>query len=149
MAKKHGGRTLVGLGGCFLVAAGLLGLAGCGTPTGQVTGKVFWNQKPVPRAELLFEATADAQLQFFGNSDEEGKYHVSYRTFKGLPVGRYKVTITNYTLPGGKPLPEGEKGRVLIDGGKAVQTAFTFEENISQGMQTLDFELSRGQKQKN
>lgn len=130
------------------MTAGLLFLGGCGVPTGQVKGQVLWNQKPVARAELCFESTTDAQMQFFGSADDAGNYHVSYRTFKGLPVGQYKVTIIHYTLPGGKPLPEGEKGRVLIDDGKAIQTTFTFQENIAAGAQTIDFELAKGQKLK-
>ncbi len=133
----------------LLVVGGAAWLSGCGVPTGQVTGTVTWNQKPVPGAELIFESTADPKEQFFGRGDDQGKYHVGYRTLTGLPVGRYKVTITHFTLPDGKPLPGGEKGNILRNEGKAVPLVFTFEEEISQGRATLDFDLSRGKKQKN
>jgi hypothetical protein len=56
------------------------------------------------------------------------------------------VTIRRYTLPGGKPLPEGEAGDDLKNEGKAVMTATVFEQQIADGANSIDFELTKGLK---
>lgn len=130
--------------GCLLLASGLVWLAGCGTPTGQVTGTVTWKQKPVAGAELVFEAVNKPEDQFFGLAADNGVYQVSYRTYKGLPIGRYKITVTRYSLPDGRPVPEGEKGAVLKSQDKLVKSVFTFEKDIGSGANQIDLELTAG-----
>ena len=88
----------------------MLLLAGCGTPSGQVSGKVTFKDQPAAGAELKFESASNAEEQFFGIAGDDGAYALSYRTLDGLPPGRYVVTITHFTLPGGRPLPSGEEG---------------------------------------
>jgi len=121
-------------------------LAGCGSAAGQVSGKITFKSQPVPDARIAFKSLAEADHEFFGVSNENGEYQVSYRTFKGLPAGRYTVTINRHVLRGGKSIPTGEKGISLIDAGKTIQQAFTFEKDIVAGANTLDFELSTGTK---
>lgn len=123
-----------------------LGIIGCGTPVGQVTGKVTHHGSPVAEAQLVFRSTAKSDDQFFGLSDQNGTYHVSYRTYQGLPVGDYEVTVTWHTLPGGKPLPPGETGRVLKETGKAVKHEVVFQKQISRGTNAIDLELNDGKK---
>lgn len=132
--------------GCLLLASGLVWLSGCGTPTGQVTGTVTWKQKPVAGAELVFEAVNKPDDQFFGLAADNGVYQVSYRTYKGLPIGRYKVTVTRYSMPDGRPVPEGEKGAVLKSQDKVVTSLFTFEKEIVSGSNQIDLELTAGAK---
>jgi hypothetical protein len=136
---------LAGWTGCGLLL-GMFCCVGCGEPVGQVTGLVTWKKQPVVGAELVFQSSSKPEETFSGNSGEGGKYQISYRTHKGLPVGAYKITITRYTAPGGKDLPAGEQGDVLKSQGKAVRQAFAFEKTITAGANAIDFELSEGKK---
>lgn len=134
----------------LLVAGGLCWLSGCGaSPTGQVTGTVILYQKPVAGAELVFEAVDNPHEQYFGASGDDGQYRVSYRTKKGLPVGTYKVTVTRYSLPEGRPFPTGEEGAVLRSQGVGIKKSFAFETPIVAGPNTVDFVLTSGQEVKN
>lgn len=127
----------------WLPCAALFLLAGCGVPVGQPTGKVTWKGQPASGADLTFQSETDPALQFFGRSGDDGGYQVSYRTYKGVPVGRYKVTVAWHFLPGGKPLPGGEAGAVLRNSGKALKQGFVFEADVPAGASTHHFELSR------
>lgn len=124
----------------------LVALGGCGGAVGQPTGKIVWNGQPVAGAELMFESDRDAALQFFGRSGDDGVYQLSYRTFKGVPVGHYKVTVTGTFLPGGKPLPTGEAGVALRSSGKAARRAFLFERDVAAGSSTIDLDLGKAAK---
>lgn len=131
----------------LLIPLVLSAIAGCGASTGQVSGKVTFKSQPVSRGNLVLKSSAQPDLEFFGMVREDGSYQISYRTYNGLPVGKYTVTISRHVLPGGKDLPAGEKGQVLIDAGKTIQQAFTFEKNIVAGNNGIDFELSEGKMQ--
>jgi hypothetical protein len=120
-------------------------LPGCGSPAGQVEGTVTLNQKPVADAEFLFESTADAHEQFFGTSNIDGWFTVSYRTKKGMPVGTYRVIVTQHTLKKGT-MPTGEHAAILKGQGATVKVCHAFERTIAAGMNNLRFELSEGTK---
>ena len=135
-------RWRIAVFGLILVAL----VPGCGPSVGQVQGKITFKQQPVTSAELLFLSEANPDQQFSGIARPDGTYQVSYRTFKGLPVGRYSITITRHVLPGGKALPEGEKGAVLKQSGQALKETYVFEKDIAAGANTLDFELQAGKK---
>lgn len=123
-------------------------VCGCtGASTGQVGGKVTYQGLPANGAEMQFISTTDPDHVFFGMSAADGEFQVSYRTFDGLPVGRYKVLITIYTLPSGVPFPPGEKADTLKTEGKLVQNTYEFERDIHPGQNTMDFEITQGQKQ--
>ncbi len=122
----------------------LTSLAGCSKPVGQVTGKVTLKGEPVAGADVMFQSVAEANDQFFGNSGEGGAYAVSYREYKGLPVGSYRVVVTRFTQTDGKSLPGGEQGRVLKTTGNVAKKAYQFEKEIAAGDNTLDFELTQG-----
>lgn len=129
-----------------LLLVGGVVLAGCGTPVGRVTGKVTHKDQPVAGAELVFQSEAKKDEQFFGNAGDDGTYQVSYRTYNGLPVGRYQVTVRHYTLPNGKPLPPGEAGAALKSDEKAVERVYVFTKEIVTGTNAVDFELTKGKK---
>lgn len=125
-----------------------LPLVGCGSgePSGQVSGKVTHNGAAVAGAEMNFQSTTNADQVFNAISGEDGAYQVDYRALEGLPPGKYKVTIRRYTLAGGKPLPEGEAGDELKEQGRVVMSMVVFEQEIVEGENALDFELTKGQK---
>jgi hypothetical protein len=123
--------------------------AGCdrgGEPTGQLTGKVTLKGQPVDGAAMVVQSTTNPDDVFTGGSSRDGKYQVSYRILDGLPVGRYKVMITVYTLAGGVPFPPGEKADELRNEGKLIESSYVFEHDIAAGANTIDFELTQGQK---
>ena len=130
------------------VACGLLFAAvGCGGATGQATGKVTRNGKPVSSAEITFASATDPEATVHGASGPDGVYHLSYITGGGIPPGKYKATIAFYTLRNGKPLPDGEEGSALRgDETKVIRHAVEFERDIAAGSNPHDFELNDGKK---
>lgn len=130
---------------CGLFAVVLLAAAGCGQPAGQPAGKVTWKGQPVAGAELAFEPGAGPEAAAYGTSGQDGTYTLEFRKGGGLPAGPCKVTITRYTLPNGKPLPEGEEGAALRgDGEKVRRHSVVFDKEIATGPNALDFELTEG-----
>lgn len=120
------------------------GVAGCGPGVGRVTGRITLKGEPVVWADLRFESASTPAGEFFGLITDDGTYAVSYRELKGLPIGSYRVTVTRYTQPDGKPLPAGEAGRVAKSSGKVGKTAYQFEKEIVAGTNAIDLELSDG-----
>ncbi|MSQ93597.1 MAG: hypothetical protein EXR98_03470 [Gemmataceae bacterium] len=129
-----------------LSLAGLVALAGCSGSGGKVTGFVTFDNKPVDRADVVFELLDDQDERYFGASNEAGEYLLDYRAKAGMPVGRYRALVTRYTLPGGKPLPPGEQGAVMKHTDEAVRQSYSFEVDINAGANKADFELTRGKK---
>jgi hypothetical protein len=79
-------------------------VGGCDAPPqGQLNGRVTYQGAPVAGAEMLFASTTEENSQFSGVSGTKGEYYVSYVDPAGLPPGRYKITITVYTIPAGVP----------------------------------------------
>ena len=130
------------LGLCLLAAI----LAGCGGRLGQVKGKVTLDGRPVAGADLFFKSTTKPECEFFGVSGEDGVYQVSYRTFGGLPGGRYDVTVTRHVLGDGAPLPAGEEGDAAKSEGRALKQIYLFEADVAAGDNEVSFELSRGKR---
>ncbi|MFO0966260.1 MAG: carboxypeptidase-like regulatory domain-containing protein [Gemmataceae bacterium] len=130
------------LGLCLLATV----LAGCGGRYGQLKGKVTLNGGPVAGADLAFKSATKAEHEFFGVSGEDGVYQVSYRTFSGLPTGRYGVTVTRHALGDGAPLPAGEEGDAAKSEGRTVKELYLFEAEIAAGDNDVSFELSRGKR---
>ena len=132
-----------------LLVSACVGLSGCGgPPSGQLTGKVTDNGNPVSGAELEFASTTNPDDLFRGSSGSDGTYAIDYRALEGMPPGTYKVTVRHYTLPGGKPLPQGEEaeGFDYIGEGKAVLRSAVFDQAVSDGSNEIDFELTKGRK---
>jgi len=117
---------------------------GCGAPVGQPTGKVTFKGTPVAEAEIKFVSLENPDHEFFGTSQDDGTYTVSYREMKGLPTGKYTVTIVRTTLRNNKPIPAGEEGQAARDSDRAVKKAYQFEKDIVEGSSAIDFELSQG-----
>jgi hypothetical protein len=136
----HPGRAARGLFAVVLLAA-----VGCGQPAGQPAGKVTWKGQPVAGAELAFEPESGPEAAAYGTSGQDGTYSLEFRKGGGLPAGPCKVTITRYTLPNGKPLPEGEEGAALRGDEERVRRhKVVFDKAITPGPNALDFELTKG-----
>ena len=123
-------------------------LAGCGPAVQDVTGTITEGGKKIGNAEILFQSTDDKSKRFVGNSISDGTYQLDYRGKGGMPFGKYKVTIKHYTLPDGKPLPQGKAGEqafALIEEGKAKQVIHTFDRQVTSSSSVMDFDLKEGE----
>ncbi len=130
---------------CGLLVVGMLVVVGCGGATGRPVGKVTWKGSPVAQAELRVVPASDPDRAVFGVSGPDGAYHLDFGRLGGVPAGACKVTITRYTLPNGKALPEGEQGAALRgDADKVVRHFYEFDRDVPAGGTTINFELSEG-----
>lgn len=118
-----------------------------GEPTGQPHGSVTLQGSPAAGAQMRFESTANPDYLFIGAASRDGIYHLSYRTFDGLPIGHYRITITHSTPQGGKPQVRSEE-EGSSDDENAVQKSVVFERDIAKGSNAMDFELTQGQEVK-
>jgi hypothetical protein len=140
-------RALARAAACGVFVTGLLAAVGCGGATGQPTGKVTRNGKPVPDAEITFTSATNSRATVHGSTGPDGVYHLSYIRDGGLPPGKYTVTVAFYTLRNGKPLPDGEEGAALRgDDEKVIRHAVEYDRDIAAGGNPHDFELTEGRK---
>ncbi|MBS0264032.1 MAG: hypothetical protein JSS02_19000 [Planctomycetes bacterium] len=98
----------------------MLTLAGCGAEVEvpelyQVTGKVTYQGKPVPRAKITFIPMNKDDAKRAGlpgdraaaETDDDGNFLVTWGTEnEGAPAGKYMVTILAYPEPGPNDDPE-------------------------------------------
>jgi hypothetical protein len=133
-----------GIGIASVLIWGTMTLFAGGPPTGRPSGRVLLDGKPVVGCDMRFVPADDPDQAFIGISGGGGDYQVSYRTFNGLPVGRYQVTITRYETADGKELDYGEESEAQTSDAKAV--SYSFETDIARGSNAVDFELKQGQK---
>lgn len=145
MFSMHLRKSAIRLAGLFLLFTSVC-VAGCGTQTAQVTGKVTSQDQPVPGAELTFQPVADPGDQFSGMCNTDGSFLISSRGRPGLPIGAYKVTVTRYATKDGKTIPPGEQGDVLKNTGKTIREAYEFEQTLTAGSNSVNLELSKGKK---
>jgi hypothetical protein len=133
---------------CGLLLAALTAAAGCRGSSAQATGKVTLNGQPVPDAEVVFRTDARPDAAVFGKSGADGSYYLNYPTPDALPAGKYKVTVTRYSLKNGKPLPPGEEGEALrADEEKVLRHDYVFDKEVVAGQNRIDLELKEARKQ--
>lgn len=127
---------------CFSCLAVLLAAAvGCGSPSGEVSGKVTLDGNPVVGAEVTFVAPADMldRTDAIGYTQEDGSYRLVYPGDAkfNIPTGDYKVTI------GGGDAADGMSDGPAVK----VPSAYRGEDTllsatIASGKNEIDFELS-------
>lgn len=129
----------------ILVAVVLLSLTGCGTPTARATGTVTRAGKTLEGVEITFERDGSPEYSVHGKVGPGGRFYLNYPSVQGMPLGRYRIILTRYTLPNGKPLPGGEEGEALRAEESRVQKSMVrFEKDLSAGNNTLDLEWNEG-----
>lgn len=133
------GTAKAGLGA--LVVLGLILAAGCGKRV-NVTGKVLENGKPIAQAELRLASESDATLFVSGISDQNGVYMLDTAGKRGIPPGRYKVSITWWRLRDGKPLPEGEAGSALRGTSKVRSFSAELSTEIKADSSSVDLDVT-------
>lgn len=136
VARRAALSTLAGL--CFMA------FSGCGGDTARLSGKVLLQGQPVPKAEIELAPVDDATRNYRGISLADGTYQLDYGQAAGLPLGKYRATVTFYQTKDGKPLPEGEAGQGLKSSGKAVARKYVLELNVEKSSTNIDLNLDQG-----
>ena len=128
----HGTITIYGL-------ALVIAVAGCSArPAGQpeiapVSGTVTLDGQPLGGVSVVFES--DRGVLSFGNTDNEGRYSVSYiRSAKGAGLGRNVVRISTPMIGPSSPL---RKDRIP----SIYNTASTLAVDVAKGSNVFDFAL--------
>jgi hypothetical protein len=129
----------------LLAIALLAGLTGCGGAAGQVSGRVTAQGQAVPKAELVFALENQPAEVFYGVSQDDGTYVVDVAAKRGLPPGKYQVTVTDYVQPDGTPVPGGEEGVVLRNSGRAIRRTHALTKEVAAGANEIELKLEEGQ----
>lgn len=118
-------------------------LSGCGSVS-DVSGTVKKDGQPLPDADLVFAPEGkEGERVFYALSVEGGKFQVDYGEEKGMPPGKYNITVTWYTLPNGEPLPPGEAGANLKTTDKVRKLTKEFSRDVSSGDNKLELDVSK------
>jgi hypothetical protein len=137
--------VVAGLAGlAWAVALGLLGLPGCasGPPSGQVSGRVMCEGKPVAEGRITFTntETGAADDALLGSDG-------TYTLRAPLPVGEYKVMVSPLIVRqqvGGKGPVVGEE-KPAPDIPEKYRTIGTTElkATVKEGKNPLDFDMRK------
>jgi hypothetical protein len=116
-----------------------LGFIGCtARPTGQpeiapVSGTVTMDGRPLGGIAVVFES--EGGVLSFGNTDDEGRYRVSYiRSARGAGLGRNVVRISTPTMGPSSPLRKDTIPAIY-------NTASTLAVDVTKGSNVFDFPL--------
>jgi len=132
-------------GRLWLVIGLIAVLSGCGSGASlkDIPGSISVDGKGADGAVVMFHA-ADASLPHVatGQADADGKFHVTYNQQKGIPVGKYKVTVI-WPDPSMKPT-ESQKmmgltpdAPDLLKGKYGSKSSSTIEIEVTSGMKEL------------
>lgn len=98
-----------------------------------VSGTVTMDGKPLGGVAVVFES--DRGVLSFGNTDDEGRYTVSYiRSAKGAGLGRNVVRISTPTMGPSSPLRKDKIPSIY-------NTASTLAVDVAKGRNVFDFTL--------
>lgn len=129
-------RATIAICGLALVIA----ITGCSArPTGQpeiapVSGTVMLDGRPLGGVSVVFES--DRGVLSFGNTDDQGRYTVSYiRSARGAGVGRNVVRISTPMMGPSSPLRKDKIPSIY-------NTASTLTVDITKGSNVFDFALT-------
>lgn len=117
----------------------VIAVAGCSArPAGQpeiapVSGTVTLDGQPLAGVSVVFES--DRGVLSFGNTDDEGRYTVSYiRSARGAGLGRNVVRISTPTMGPSSPLRKDKIPSIY-------NTASTLTVDVVKGRNVFDFTL--------
>lgn len=117
----------------------VIAVASCSArPRGQpeiapVSGTVTLDGQPLGGVAVVFES--DRGVLSFGNTDDEGRYTVSYiRSAKGAGLGRNVVRISTPTMGPSSPLRKDKIPSIY-------NTASTLTVDVAKGSNVFDFTL--------
>lgn len=114
--------------------------AGCNN-SAQVSGSISYRGQPAAEVEVSLESVDEKTQRFTGITREDGALFVSYREGSGMPVGRYKIRVKQFSRLDGLALPAGEEGQAMRQTGNAMGKQYIFEHDFSAGDNTLNLRL--------
>jgi hypothetical protein len=116
----------------------VLVVAGCGTRTGNVSGTVKYQNKPLPGGSITF--LSDSKNSVTATIDKDGKYSAPK-----VGVGQARVTITplinmgGMTMSTGTPTPQAPPPALPPKFNDPDKSGLTYD--VTVGDQTKDFNL--------
>lgn len=131
------------LRGSRVPAAVLLALAlGCaGAGTGDVSGTVTYDGKPVEQGAIAF-VPADGKGPTAGATITDGKY-----TASKVPVGTAKVSITGVKVTGKKKMYDDPQAPLVQTAAELLPAKYNeateLRYDVQRGAQTKDFDLAK------
>ena len=133
-----------GCGGLFVGLAAALLTCGCASSdlpeTGEVTGVVTLDGKPVPKATITF-APEEGRTSI-GETDEKGEYVLGYTPkVPGAKVGRHTIRISTFRAGTGDPGDSNRVAEVPEIIPEKYNKKTTLSEEVEAGKNTLDFKL--------
>lgn len=124
-----------------LLAAGVLGLAGCGGGDASVAGTVKYDGTPIDAGAITFMPAA-GEGKKVGARIYDGKYTIEPTL--GLAPGPYKVVV-NWDKKTGKRVNTGGEGAMRDETKEGLpakyHTSSTLTAEVKAGSNTLDFDL--------
>ena len=122
---------------CLLLAMGyLLLLPGCGSNQAQVSGKVTLDEEPLKTGTIVFQGEG---LPMATGQIKDGSYVLNTGTERGLPPGKYQVTVSAYQSKG-----DGDSElvpKLLTPQRYNNPETSEFEADVQPGSNTFDYAL--------
>lgn len=136
----------------LLAFLALLSSLGCGGPEGpklvEVQGKVTYQDKALEKARVTYLPVPGTEgVGGTGITDAEGNYTITYRRGgTGLPVGKYKVTVSKRLMPDGSIPPEDVEpmdspARETLPGTYSQEEQTTLTKTVSETGGDYNFDL--------
>jgi hypothetical protein len=95
----------------------LVAVAGCGSSTSTVGGKVQLDGAPVADADIAFHPPPGKGSSFHGRTGSDGAFTLQPGADKkGPPPGQYKVTVSRYIQADGKAPPADDVVMLKLGG---------------------------------
>lgn len=118
----------------LLLSLGVAGIVGCGGPKSKegnfkvtpVTGKVTLNGAALADADVMFQLEGTPPAEYTGTAaktDAQGNFEAITGTRKGAPAGKYKVVVSKWVGPDGKPVTPDPTAGMDLEQMKANGTA--------------------------
>lgn len=134
-------RMIIGAAIAIVVVV-VIGFFWMGKKEAHVAGTVTLDGTPLSDAQVVFIGEdANNQSPVVAQSDAAGKYSLTGNTGGGIPLGKYRVAVSKFSLPDGT-LPAGEGlEKARVDGLLVNTLAKEYED---QATSPLKFELHKG-----
>jgi hypothetical protein len=122
---------------------GITFLAGCGSNSAPVSGRVTLNGKPLANARVTFQPQSGSETGGLGSSaitDQDGNYSLKFigKDSEGAMVGKHRVTISSRSGP--EEDDSGKTSNELVPEQYNTKSTLTFEVP-SGGSKEANFDL--------
>lgn len=130
-------------GAALVLAAGLVGLVGCGGGRVPVAGSVSYDGKPIDNGTITFVPAGGGDLEKASTVVKDGAY--KFEPDRAPNPGKYKVEVT-WNRKTGKKTPNGDGGfneETLQMVPAKYNQSTTLTADVSSSNATIDFKLDK------